>query len=79
MKRMKHIDWIDTNTSQRTYTQMLRLTNWTGIIDRLSASRFRGCFYFFSSKWTEWRPLLIAGIKLLSDIDLQRTTMQRRR
>lgn len=47
MKRMKSIDWIDTNTNSQAVTHVFRLTNWTGTIDFPSAGDSGRLFLVF--------------------------------
>lgn len=54
MKRMKNIDWADTNTSSRTHIQMFSLTNWMGTIDlSVHGQLWEIVSFFLAANWTE--------------------------
>lgn len=60
MKRMRTIDWADTNTTSQTHIQMLCLTNWIGTIDCPSEGDSERLFLFSlligrRSSFVDWR------------------------
>lgn len=77
MKRMRCIDWADTNTSSQTHIKMLNLINWIGPIDWSFEGDSWEIVSFFLCQLNRTAPLLIGVITLPAHIDLQRATMQR--